>query len=107
PFVDTEVVRDQLHQLNVHKSTGPDGIHPRALKELADVIAGPLLIICQRSWEPGEVSADWKLATIIPVYKKGVREDPGNYRPVSVPGKIMENIILGGIERHLKNYAII
>ncbi|KAK4810339.1 hypothetical protein QYF61_019258 [Mycteria americana] len=48
PFVDTEVVRDQLCQLNLHKSVGPDGIHPRVLKELADVIAGHLLIICQR-----------------------------------------------------------
>ncbi|GAB0210316.1 mitochondrial enolase superfamily member 1 [Grus japonensis] len=41
---------------------------------------------------------------------KGMREDPGNYRPVSltsVPGKIMEKIILGAIERHLKNNAII
>ena len=85
PFVDTEIVRDQLYQLNVHKS-----IHPSILKELADVMAGLLSIIYQRSWESGVVPADWKLANIIPVYKKGIREDPGNYRPVSptlVPGK--------------------
>ncbi|KAK4827505.1 hypothetical protein QYF61_018805 [Mycteria americana] len=31
-----------------------------------------------------EVPADWKLANVIPVYKKGIREDPGNYRPVSL-----------------------
>ncbi|KAK4829953.1 hypothetical protein QYF61_008084 [Mycteria americana] len=104
PFVDTEIVRDQLYQLGVHKSMGPDGIYPRVLRELADVMAQPLLIICQRSWESGEVPADWKLANNIPIYKKGVREDPENYRPVSltsVPGKIME-IILGTVERHLK-----
>ena len=42
PFVDTEVVRDQLYQLNVHKSTGPDGIPPGALMKLiADAIEGP------------------------------------------------------------------
>jgi len=88
----------------------PDGIHPRVLKELADVMAGPLSIIHQRSWESGEVPADWKLANVIPVYRKGVREDPWNYRPVgltSVPGKIMEKIILGITERHLKNNEII
>ncbi|GAB0209165.1 mitochondrial enolase superfamily member 1 [Grus japonensis] len=110
PFVDTEIVRDQLYQLNVHKSMVPDGIHPRVLKELADVMAGPLSIIYQRSWESGEVPTDWKLANVIPIYKKGVREDPGNYRPVSltsVPGKIMEKIILGATERHLKDNAII
>ncbi|KAK4823990.1 hypothetical protein QYF61_009115 [Mycteria americana] len=108
PFVDTEILSDQLHQLNIHKSTGPDGIQPRVLKELVDVTAGPLSIIYQRSWESGEVPAAWKLASVIPVYK-GMREDPGNYRLVSltsVPGKITEKIILGTIERHSKNNAI-
>ena len=47
PFVDTEVVRNQLYQLNIHKSMGPGGINPRVLKELAGVMAGPLLIIYQ------------------------------------------------------------
>jgi len=107
PFVDTEIVRNQL---NVHRSMGPDGIHPRVLKDLADVMAGPLSITCQRSCESGEVPADWKLANVIPIYKNGMREDPGNYRPVSltsVPGKIIEKIILCTTERHLKSNAII
>ena len=57
-----------------------------------------------------EVPADWKLANVIPIYKKGVREDPGNYRPVSltsVPGKVTGKIILATTERHLKDNAII
>ncbi|KAK4832645.1 hypothetical protein QYF61_024673 [Mycteria americana] len=110
PFVGTEIVRDQLYHLNVHKSMGPDGIHARVLKELVDVTAGRLSTIYQGAWEPGEVPDDWKLGNVIPVYNKGVREDRGNYRPVSltsVPGKITEKIILGTIERHLKNNAII
>lgn len=32
----------------------------------------------------GEVPADWKLGNIIPIYKKSLRKDPGNYRPVMV-----------------------
>lgn len=109
-FVDTALVRDQLYQLNVHKSRRPDGIHPRVLKELADVKAGALSIICQRSWESGEVPADWKLANVTLISKKGVREDPGNSRPgslTSVPGKITEKIIASTTERHLKKNAII
>ena len=89
---------------------GPDRIHLRVLKELVDVTAGPLTIIYERSWEYGEIPADWKLASVTPVCKKGVREDPGNYKLdslTSVPGKIMEKIIPSITERHLKNNAII
>lgn len=63
-----------------------------------DATVGPLSTIQQRSWESGEVSADWKLANVIPIYKKGMGEGPGNYRPVSLtslPGKAMEKIFLG------------
>ena len=57
-----------------------------------------------------EVTAHCKLANVIPIYKKGMREDTGNYRPVSltlVRGKVVEKIVLGDIERHVKNKAII
>lgn len=55
-FLFCEMVRDQLHQPNVDKSTVPGGIYPRVLMELADVMARPLLIIYQTSWESGEGS---------------------------------------------------
>ena len=50
------------------------------------------------------------LDNTILIFKKGMREDSGNYRPISltsIPGKVMEKIVLGDIERHLKNKAII
>ncbi|KAJ7413878.1 RNA-directed DNA polymerase from mobile element jockey-like protein [Pitangus sulphuratus] len=68
-----------------------------------------LLMIFEQSWESGEVPPDWKLANIVMIFKKS-KEDPGNYRPVSltsVPGKVMEKIILGSIEKHLKDNAVI
>ncbi|KAK4825474.1 hypothetical protein QYF61_027629 [Mycteria americana] len=60
----------------------------------------------QQSWLTGEVPADWRLANVTPIYKKGRKEDPGNYRPLSltsVPGKLMEQIILSAITRHVEN----
>ena len=48
-----------------------------------DVTAGPLSIVYRKSWESGEVPTAWKLTSIILIYKKGVREGPGNYRHVS------------------------
>uniref|UniRef100_A0A8B9BIA0 Reverse transcriptase domain-containing protein n=1 Tax=Anser brachyrhynchus TaxID=132585 RepID=A0A8B9BIA0_9AVES len=105
-----EIVGDLLRQLDVRKSMGPDGIHPRVLSELAEELAKPLSIIYRQSWLSGEVPVDWWLANVTPIYKKGRRVDPGNYRPVSltsVPGKIMEQIILSVITRLLQgNQAI-
>ncbi|PKU46357.1 rna-directed dna polymerase from mobile element jockey- hypothetical protein [Limosa lapponica baueri] len=75
------------------------------LRELAEVIAGPLSIIFERSWRTGEVPEDWRKAKVIPVFKKGKKEDRGNYRPVSltsIPGKVMERLILGAISEHVE-----
>ncbi|KAK4813574.1 hypothetical protein QYF61_011803 [Mycteria americana] len=100
------MVSDLLHHLDTHTSMGPDEIHPRVLKELADVLTKPLSIIYQQSWLTGEVPADWRLANVMPIYKKGRKEDPGNYRAVSltsVPGKLMEQIILSAITWHVED----
>jgi len=47
---------------------------------------------------------------VTPVYKKGWKEDPGNYRLVSltsVPGKVMEQLILSAIPWHLQDNQVI
>lgn len=85
---------------------GPYGTRTRILKEVAGVIARPLSRIFQWSWESGEVSVNWTLASVGPIFKKARKDDPENYRTVSltsVPGKIIDKIILGVIEKHLKD----
>jgi len=79
-----EEVKNLLHHLNTHKSVGLDAIHPRVLKELAEEIAKTLSLIYQQSWLTGEVPDDWRITSVTPIYKKGQKEDPKNYRPVSL-----------------------
>ncbi|GAB0189207.1 mitochondrial enolase superfamily member 1 [Grus japonensis] len=110
PLVEEDQVREHLGKLDIHKSMGPDGMHPRVLTELADVIARLLSIIFERSWRTGEVPEDWRKANVTPVFKKGKKEDPGNYRPVSltsIPGKMMEQLILGVINKHVEEKKVI
>ncbi|GAB0204135.1 mitochondrial enolase superfamily member 1 [Grus japonensis] len=64
----------------------------------------------QQSWLTREVPVDWRLANVTPTYKKGQKEDLGNYRPVSltlVLGKVMEQIIVSAVMQHTQdNQAI-
>ena len=104
--ISRENVLGKVMGLNVDKSPGPDNLHPRVLKEVALEIVDALVVIFQDSIDSGTVPADWRVANVTLIFKKGGREKTGNYRPgslTSVVGKMLESIIKDFIAEHLES----
>ena len=87
-----------------------NGLHPHILKELSVQLAQPLFIRFRMSLETGMLPDDWKVAQISPIFKKGHRCKPGNYRPVSLTAiicKILEKLVRRNIVDHLEQNELI
>ena len=98
--ITTEGVDKLLCGLSSNKASSPDQISPRVLKELHHEISPILCKIFKFSLSTGIVPHDWKTATIAPVYKKGPKSKPSNYRPISltcIVSKLMEHIIVSNM----------
>src|SRR5207244_12939793 len=77
-------VKRAIMSMKKNKAAGVDDIISDMLIENVNGVAKLLTIIFDKSLKTGEVSHDWKLANISPIFKKGSKKDPGNYRPVSL-----------------------
>ena len=102
-----EIVAKKLINLNIHKSPGPDKLHPRVFKELAQELDEPLFLILKSSLKLGKIPSAWKLASITPIYKnKGDKQCAENFRPVSLTSiacKLMESMIRDAMLNFLKS----
>ncbi|XP_065654666.1 uncharacterized protein LOC136081289 [Hydra vulgaris] len=102
-FNDTNV-EYQLVNFNVNKTIGVDKVHPRVLKECSKSLSHPLSLIFKMSFYSGVIPNEWLTANITPLFKKGDKLDPSNYRPISITSivcKVMEKIIHKVMMNHL------
>ena len=98
-----------LAGLNPLKSQGPDLIHPRILKELANELCHVICHFYQQSLAQGILPDDWKTAKMCPLFKKNDISLPSNYRPVSLTSiccKLLEHIICSKLMKHLDSKNI-
>ena len=105
----TEVLR-HWQKLDTNKSSRPDNLHPRLLKETAAIIAEPLRRIFQTSLTSRELPADWKIANITLVFLKDNHSKPENYWPISLTSvnvKMLECIVNDSILKHLTTNKIL
>ena len=93
-----------------NKSPGVDVIPPKLLKECFEHISTPLAKLFNLSLEEGIVPSEWNEANITPLFKKGSRNKPENYRPVrltSVVCKLLETLIRDHMVEFLVKHKLI
>ena len=98
-----------MKNLNPGKSPGHDKWHPHFLRELTNDICIPLSILFNKSLKEKD-HRSWLKAIITSIYNKGIRNDPGNYRPVgltSVIAKVMESLVRDAILSHLIQHDVL
>ena len=103
-------VKELLKSLDPDKSMGPDGFHPHLLKECCKTVCTPISLLFIKSFVSGKLPAIWKKANITPIFKKGARTLPQNYRPVSllsVISKLFEKLIRSEMSSHLTAQKLI
>ena len=109
-IIRTEGIEKLLRELKPQKAPGPDNIMPRVLKECAGSIAPLFRQIFQRSLCTGELPEDWLPANVSPIFKKGNRSDPANYRPVSltsIPCKLLEHIMHSNMMKDFDEHMVL
>ena len=80
--ITTAAITKLLNYLKPHMAAGPDGISPIVLRELSSVIAAALQKIFSKSLSSHQVPEDWKKALVTPIFKKGDKDSPANYRTI-------------------------
>lgn len=106
PQCSEDQVRGHLRNLKGQKFTGPGEKHPEVLRELSEEVAKLWSIMFEKLWQSSKVPADWNRAKIALIFKKGNKDDPGNYGWVSLTSarsKTMEQILLETLLRHVEN----
>jgi len=83
-------VFEALSSLKPNKALGPDNLHPQVLLYCAESLTKPLFLLFTKSLNSGVLPSDWRQAHITPIFKKGSKVSPENYRPVSLTFQVVK-----------------
>ena len=108
--ISAEGIDKLLQGLNPHKAAGPDKLKPIILQTLHEELSPILQLIFQKSLDNGKLPDVLKEANVSPIFKKGDKANPCNYRPISltcVHCKVPEHIIASGLSKHFTELNIL
>ena len=109
-MIHPDSVLHMLQHLDILKSTGPDGISARFLREVAADITEPLAYLYNFSIQSGFIPSDWKQSNVTAVYKQGPCDDPSNYRPISVVpiiAKVLEKLVASQLNSYCEKNQLL
>ena len=87
-----EAMLTSLNMLKNGKARGLDGVPTNLVKDAAQFIAKPLMMIFNASLKQQIIPNIWKLEKITLVYKSRARNEENNHRPISVLSVFFEII---------------
>ena len=100
PLITSSQVSQFIHKLDPGKATGLDGIGPRILKMACDIISPSIADLINKSITTGHFPNQLKIAKVFPIFKNGAKDNPSNYRPISILPTI-SNIFEKHVNSHL------
>ena len=105
-----EHVQQLLMDINPTKSAGIDNISGRFIKDGASILSLPITQICNLSIKLSSFPTRCKIAKLKPIFKKGSKTDPQNYRPISLLpliSKVIEKVIHDQTQSYLSENDIL
>ena len=96
-----------LQSLNPSKSSGPDGIPSRLLKELAPEISSSITCIFNKSLYEGSFPSKWKDCNLTPVFKADQKDIVSNYRGIAllpILSKVLERHVHTRLDHHVSDF---
>ena len=105
-----ETVLIALENIEPTKAAGIDNIPGRFIRDAASILARPITQLCNLSFKLSSFPTRCKIAKLKPIYKKGCKTDPQNYRPISLLpliSKIFEKIIHDQTQNYLSKNKIL
>ena len=99
-----------LNNTKTSKAAGLDNLPGIFLKDGAEIISAPVTQLCNLSISHSSFPNECKTAKLIPLYKKGSKLCPKNYRPISLLpllSKIIEKVIHDQTQKFLNENDIL
>lgn len=103
-IISLEEVQEAIRRLKNRKSPGPDNIHNELLKYGGENLHEILTVMFNKILQEGKVPTEWKDSITVPIFKKGDKKTPDNYRGITLLNttlKCLTSIINNKLQKHI------